>query len=79
MKADTMLDDNRLIEAVCYLDASYGESFKVGRSSCTKIEVYREAGQCGYVPWVAIFIGDELQRRVPATALEIVYATASRT
>jgi hypothetical protein len=68
----SMLDDPREIEFVCFDDAD-GSFFQVGVQECTKIAVYREAGQGGYVPFVAVYENDSLRWRFPASMVQIRY------
>jgi hypothetical protein len=48
----------------------------LGANGVTKIEAYDEVGQMAYVPWFAIYVGNEIVRRVNAVyVVEVVYAT----
>lgn len=42
-------------------------------SRVSKIEAYDEHGQMDWVPWIAIFHGDEIWVRLPAHNLKISY------
>ena len=57
----SVLDDTREIKSVWWHP---GGAFAVGSCRVTKIEAYREAGQGGYVPWFAVWKGDDLLCRV---------------
>lgn len=46
----------------------------VGSNGVTKIQAYDEPGQSAYVAWFAIFVGDEIVRRVNGHyVVEVVY------
>ena len=70
---ESILDEAREIAGVFWeSDGSY----TVGKCGVTKIEAYREAGQCGYVPWFAIWRGSKLIQRVNGAFLAgVSYAT----
>lgn len=63
-------DDPRKVDFIYW----EGSSFEVGRDGVTRLEVYREAGQCGYVPWVAVYVGEELRWRSDCRRALIHYA-----
>lgn len=58
--AERLFDDKREIKSV----ETKNYIFFVGLEGITKIEVYQEAGQCGSVPWAAIYQGEHLYARV---------------
>ena len=49
----------------------------VGSLGVTKIEAYDENGEMAYVPWLAVFQGDELAYRVPARCMSVCYHNSS--
>lgn len=47
----------------------------VGSNGVTKIAVYDEYGEMSYVPWFAIYVGEEIVWRVNAKyVVEVCYA-----
>ena len=58
---ESVLDETRTIKSVYWHPDG---AFTVGVCGVTKIEAYREAGQGGYVPWFAVWKGDDLLQRV---------------
>jgi hypothetical protein len=63
MEAQQLFYDNREITRIVFED---GETLQVGKFDVTKIEAYKEAGECGYVPWFAIHKGDTITDKVNA-------------
>lgn len=45
----------------------------VGTDGVTKIVAYDEHGQYGWVPWYAVYQGDEIFERIPATEWGVQY------
>jgi len=45
---------------------------RVGAGGVTRIVVDRVAGQCGYVPWFAIYIGEQLVSRFNSAMVDSV-------
>ena len=45
----------------------------VGQDGITKIVAYDEHGEMDWVPWFAIFKGDEIYERIPAKAWGVTY------
>ena len=67
-----IFDDDREIESIH--DDSAGITWCiVGVNDITKIEVYKEHGEYGYVPYFAIWKGDFLYQRRPALGLRVDY------
>lgn len=66
MKVDSMLEDPRKIVAVS--EGSW--SARVGQDGITEIVCYPEFGEMAYVPWVALFRGEELWQRVKVTSVQ---------
>ena len=75
MNVSSLLDDPRTIKSVHFND-EYGSQYEVGQQGCTKIEIYGEPGQphC-LVPWLAVYVSDEVLTRIPATMVQVVYET----
>jgi len=67
----SILDDKRTVREISWPENS---SLTVGINGVTRIEVYREAGHMGYVPWIAIYRGDAVHYRVHADQVLVVYA-----
>jgi hypothetical protein len=67
-----MLEDDREIIALYWPD---GRRHIVGDSyGVTKLEVYGEPGDYGCVlPWIALWVGEQLNLRVPAGHVTIEY------
>ncbi|WP_419797279.1 MAG: hypothetical protein ACNI26_13220 [Terasakiella sp.] len=66
----TMLEDDRPILAAYFSEEDYS---KVGECGVTKIIAYGENGHMATIPWLAVYIGDDIARRIPAQMVEIVY------
>ena len=64
-----MVDDKRLIKQIFKEYASYN----VGRNGITKIEIYQEPGQMGYVNYAALFRGDSIYARIDLSGWGVVY------
>lgn len=63
-----MTDDLRTIREIWGENGNFW--IKVGVNGVEKIDVYREAGQMGYVPWFAIWEKGEISQRINAQFLE---------
>lgn len=66
-------DDPRPITAVWY-EGDFG-GWRVGdlAYNCTRIVAYKEHGQGDFVPWLAVYSGDEIIARIPASMVTIRY------
>lgn len=71
MTIPKMLEDPRDIISVCFNFPEAGP-FRVG-SNCSKIEAYGEQGEYCLVPWMALWDGDSIFLRIPASILTIEY------
>jgi len=58
--------DKRPITAITYDDGSWT---KVGEAGVTTIQGYYESGQMAAIPWLAVYVGEEMVSRIPATAV----------
>lgn len=68
------VDDERPIKCAWFNDDRGDEySFIVGNEGITEIRVYREAGEMGWVPWIAVYHGDEIWHRFPAHMCGLIY------
>ncbi len=66
-----LLNDSREIEG---LYASNGDSIaQVGRDGVTKIECYGEGGMHCDIPWMRVFRGERISKRVSAHSVAEVY------
>ena len=63
-------DDERPIRE---LRSECDSEWCVGRNGCTRIVAYDESGEMFFVPWFAIYFGDEVKVRVPARTLSVHY------
>ena len=68
-------DDPRPISGIYYHGEDAG-GYSVDMSGVTRISAYREHGQSDFTPFFAVFQGDHLQARVPASAVTVTYAKA---
>jgi len=59
----TILNDTRTIESIQFslLDSP---DFAVGKFGVTKIEAYPEGGMSCDIPWINVFKGDEIIKRI---------------
>lgn len=73
---ETMTRDKREILAVWDAHIEDGLGFRVGFNNVTKIQVYEETGHMAPIPWIAIYVNDELIYRVPTNNLIIEYYAA---
>lgn len=74
----TILEDDREIKQVNFNDEdddyfAVGCKGAYGSEVCTKIEAYAERGLHCDIPYIAIYCGDRIKRRLPAHMVEIVY------
>lgn len=67
-----MLQDEREISAVWFL-CEDGGGYSVGTVGTTKIAAYGEPGHMASIPFIAVYGGDELLVRIPATAVSVHY------
>lgn len=65
-----ILDDDRAIDSVVFPDDT---SIKVGLDNIEKIEAYGEPSHYGNIPWVAVTRAGEIQMRIPAIHVTIIY------
>ena len=71
-KGNTVLSrDARPIAAVFYPQEA-DPGFTVGSNGCTQIVAYDESGQQA-IPWIAVFVGDEIKWRIPADQVSVRY------
>ena len=64
----TILTDERSISGI-----SFGvDSIRVGSEGVTCIKAYQEPGQNAFVPWFAVFEGDEIVSRANAAMVAVV-------
>ena len=67
-----LMEDNRPILLIQFKGEG-GGIIRVGDSSgTTRIVAYGEPGECCYVPWFAVFVGEDVTRRVNAADIGIV-------
>lgn len=52
-----------------------GGGYRVGENKVTKIVAYKEHGQMEFVPFFAVYRGEELFRRIPAYMVIADYQT----
>jgi hypothetical protein len=70
-KPDIITNDPRVIQHI-YPHEGWG--YKVGRDGITRIEAYDEHGNGAFVPWFAVYKGDEMVMRVNAAYISgVVY------
>ena len=70
-----IFDDERPIQAVVTMGEDYSV-YIVGHGGVTKITPYREVGQMTYIPWLAVYAGDDITARVNCAGVEsITYGT----
>ncbi len=67
----TLSSDSRPIRRVFFVNGSNG--YEVDGIGVTKIEAYDEHGEQAFVPWVAVFCGDDIIIRIPARAVSVHY------
>lgn len=67
-----MLKDNRQIVQVND-DRACVTHFILGVNGVTKLELYEERGLTDWIPYLAVFKGDEIAVRMPASGLTIFY------
>lgn len=71
-------DDPRLIDGIFYPGEDAG-CYRAGQGLVTKIVAYREHGQGDFVPYYAVYHGEEIAARVPAHLVEVTYARTAIT
>jgi hypothetical protein len=73
MKGNTVLSsDERPIKGI-YFPAEGHAGWTVGHAGCTRIVAYDENGSMAHVPWLAVFVGDQISTRVPAEQVSVHY------
>lgn len=72
-RIQTILDDDRAITRIVW-PTEEETSFSVG-SRVTKIVAYGEPSHYCNVPWLAVYVGDNIEHRVPAGQVMITYAS----
>ena len=70
-KPGSMIHDSREIASI-HNNFGQGTIF-VGTDGVTKIVIYEELGQCAYVPWAAVYIGEFLAKRIDMNGWGITY------
>ena len=65
-------EDKREIKYIS-CDVAQFDIATVGRDGVTKIVAYDEGGQCGCVPWLAVYKGDFLWMRLSAANVRVTY------
>lgn len=65
-------DDPREIEMVL-IPGVEDACWRVG-FGCDRIVAYREHGQADWVPYFAVYTGDEIMTRIPASLVVVDYA-----
>lgn len=73
MRSDSVMDDPRPIASVEFNDDT-GARYAVGCAGVTKIDVYGEYGEYGFLPTLRVWQGDHLLSRIPARMVEVIYA-----
>ena len=72
-------EDKRPIHAVGTVPENDETGYwKVGFRSCTAIVAYEEPGNGAMVPWLAVYIKDELRLRLPGWCCSIEYASSDK-
>lgn len=72
-KGNTVLSqDPRPITGI-FFDDEEGSHFQVGEFEVTSIVAYDENGLGGCIPWLAVYEGERIVRRVPAHMVEVAY------
>lgn len=66
-----ILQDDREIAELWFPGA--GAGFRVGQEGVTRIVAYGEPGLHCELPYFAVWFGDHLNNRVPATTAVVVY------
>lgn len=69
MSVKPMFEDNREITTLYFPG---GHCTVVGIGEVEKIEVYQEPGECGYVPWFAVYRGGVIVGRVNGIHVESI-------
>lgn len=70
--------DPRPIHGIYSVYDSDGFSYWVRRQGVTKIVAYRECGDGGWIPWIAVYVGEDILMRVSANACAIEYFTEEK-
>ena len=71
-------EDDREIEALHWNDPD-GSCFHAGMFECTKIVAYGEPGIHCDLSFFAVYTGDEIISRVPATQVQVSYKKKDKT
>ncbi len=65
-------EDKREIRGLYFSDCE-GTIIEIGCGKCTKIESYAENGPHCLISFLAVFEGDTIVSRVPASQVQVVY------
>ena len=68
-----MWHDDRVITSIHLHGDNQTQDHLVGHRSVTKIQVYKERGHTDYIPYIAVWCGDSVTRRMPAVGMVIYY------
>lgn len=68
-----MFEDPRPIERIWSANDMDDFSYRVGYGSTTNIVAYQEPRNGAMIPWIAVYGGDEILLRIPASACVIEY------
>lgn len=64
-------DPRPILEAWTF--GGHGGGWVVGQAGTTKIEAYDDLGSESFVPWIAVYAGDQVVVRIVAHQVEIHY------
>jgi len=71
-KVKEMMHDGRPIKLIQWDDKEDGQ-YQVGFCGCTAIRAYGEPGSMAMVPWLAVYVGEEIVCRVAAHKVTVNY------
>lgn len=69
-------DDPREIEAI-WFPGEDAAGYKVGQLSTSRIVAYREHGPGDWIPYFAVYVGDDIKARIPGFMVSVHYAKAA--
>jgi len=74
-EAPTMFNDPREVVAIDDTAAAINH-YRVGVQEVTKLVVYKEYSQLDFIPYIAVYMGEEIVTRLPAIGMTIHYKRA---
>lgn len=73
MSVTIIAEDPRPVSTIAFGPTERDFAYSVGVSGVTLIKPYLEPGEMSFIPWFAVYIGDEMIARVPSRMVMVIY------